>query len=75
MDRPSPGAGIFDGEHHFSIEEAGPGRVRFEQDERFGGILVPLLWKSSATAAAKGFRAMNEALARRVTGRRREAAP
>ena len=67
--------GIFDGEHHFSIEEAGPGRVRFRQDERFGGILVPLLWKKLRDGGtAKGFRAMNEALARRVTGRRREAA-
>ena len=67
--------GIFDGEHHFSIEEVGPRRVRFRQDERFGGILVPLLWKKLRDGGtAKGFRAMNEALARRVTARRREAA-
>jgi hypothetical protein len=59
--------GIFDGEHRWLIEEAGPGRVRFSQSERFGGILVPLLWKKLRDGGtAKGFRAMNEALARRV---------
>ena len=35
-------SGIFDGEHRFLIEEAGPGRVRFVQSERFGGILRSL---------------------------------
>ena len=63
--------GIFDGEHRFLIEEAGPGRVRFTQSERFGGIMVPLLWKKLRDGGtAKGFRAMNEALARRVAERR-----
>ena len=66
--------GIFDGEHRWLIEEAGPGRVRFTQSERFGGILVPLLWKKLRDGGtAKGFRAMNEALARRVAERRRPA--
>jgi len=64
--------GIFDGEHRWLIEEADPGRVRFTQSERFGGILVLLLWKKLRDGGtAKGFRAMNEALARRVTERRR----
>lgn len=63
--------GIFDGEHRFLIEEVAPGRVRFTQSERFGGILVPLLWnKLRDGGTAKGFRAMNEALARRVAERR-----
>jgi hypothetical protein len=63
--------GIFDGEHRFLIEEAGPGRVRFTQSERFRGILLPLLWKKLRDGGtAKGFRAMNEALARRVDQRR-----
>jgi hypothetical protein len=63
--------GIFDGEHRWLIQEAGPGRVRFTQSERFGGILVPLLWKRLRDGGtAKGFRAMNEALARRVAERR-----
>ena len=63
--------GIFDGEHRFRIEEAGAGRVRFIQSERFGGILLPMLWKKLRDGGtAKGFRAMNEALARRVAERR-----
>jgi hypothetical protein len=61
--------GVFDGEHRFLIEEPRPGRVRFTQSERFGGILLPLLWKKLRDGGtAKGFRAMNEALARRVSG-------
>jgi hypothetical protein len=65
---------IFDGEHRWQIEETGPGRVRFTQSERFGGILVPLLWKRLRDGGtAKGFRAMNEALARRVAGLHRQA--
>ena len=60
---------MFDGEHRFLIEELGPGRVRFTQSEHFGGILLPLFWKKLRDGGtAKGFRAMNEALARRVTG-------
>jgi hypothetical protein len=66
--------GVFDGEHRFLIEESGPGRVRFTQSERFGGILLPLLWKKLRDGGtAKGFRAMNEALARRVAGRNPQA--
>lgn len=67
---------VFDGEHRFLIEEAGPGRVRFTQSERFGGLLVPLLWKKLRDGGtAKGFRAMNEALARRVAELRRQGVP
>jgi hypothetical protein len=67
--------GVFDGEHRFLIEEAGPSRVRFTQSERFGGILVPLLWKKLRDGGtAKGFRAMNEAIAGRVAERRASAA-
>jgi hypothetical protein len=66
--------GIFDGEHRWLIEEVGPGRVRFTQSERFGGILLPALWKRLRDGGtAKGFRAMNEALARRVAELRRQA--
>jgi hypothetical protein len=65
--------GIFDGEHRWLIEETEPGRVRFTQSERFGGILVPLLWKKLRDGGtAKGFRAMNEALAARVGELRRK---
>lgn len=63
--------GIFDGEHTFRIEQVGAGRVRFVQGERFGGILLPLLWRKLRDGGtAKGFRAMNEALAQRVAERR-----
>jgi hypothetical protein len=63
--------GIFDGEHRFLIEEAGPGRVRVTQSEHFRGFLLPLLWKKLRDGGtANGFRAMNEALARRVAERR-----
>jgi hypothetical protein len=66
--------GMFDGEHLWRIEEAGLGRVRFIQSERFGGILLPLLWRKLRDGGtAKGFRAMNEALARRVAGRHAQA--
>jgi hypothetical protein len=66
--------GVFDGEHRFLIEEAGPSRVRFTQSERFGGILLPLLWRKLRDGGtAKGFRAMNEAIARRVAERRASA--
>jgi hypothetical protein len=65
--------GIFDGEHRFLINEVKPGRVRLTQSERFRGLMVPLVWKRLRDGGtAKGFRAMNEALARRVTGLRRE---
>jgi len=61
--------GIFDGEHLFVIEPAGSGRVRLIQSERFGGVLVPLLWKKLEDGTRKGFEAMNRALARRVEAR------
>ena len=67
--------GIFDGEHRFLIEGVGPDRVRFMQSERFGGILLPFLWRKIRDGGtAKGFRAMNEAIARRVAERRASSA-
>jgi hypothetical protein len=66
--------GIFDGEHRWLIEEAGPGRVRFTQNERLGGIMLPLLWRRLRDGGtSRGFRAMNEALARRVGERHPQA--
>ncbi|TME30788.1 MAG: SRPBCC domain-containing protein, partial [Chloroflexi bacterium] len=35
-------SGLFDGEHQFEIHPLGSGRVRFVQQERFTGVLVPL---------------------------------
>lgn len=55
------------GEHWFAIEPAGDGRVRFVQRERFTGLLPRLASRLLAREARRGFEAMNEALARRVT--------
>jgi hypothetical protein len=33
-------AGLFDGEHQFSIHPIAEGKIRFRQSERFSGILV-----------------------------------
>jgi hypothetical protein len=54
--------GLFDGEHSFLIESLGAGRVRFVQRERFGGLLVPLLWKMLDGDTRRGFEEMNRAL-------------
>lgn len=55
------------GEHWFAIEPAGEGRVRFVQRERFTGLVPRLAARLLAREAKRGFEAMNEALARRVT--------
>lgn len=67
--RLGPG-GLFDGEHAFRIVPAGPGRVRFVQEETFRGVLVPPLsgWLTGDTLPQ--FRAMNAALATEVADRR-----
>ncbi|MGH3427407.1 MAG: SRPBCC family protein, partial [Mycobacteriales bacterium] len=57
-------AGVFDGEHRFSIEQLDGGRSRLVQSERFRGLLVPLFGKTLA-ATELGFDAMNEALKKR----------
>jgi hypothetical protein len=54
--------GLFDGEHTFAIERLGDGSVRFVQSERFGGLLVPLLWRIVDGEIRRGFDDMNEAL-------------
>jgi hypothetical protein len=54
--------GLFDGEHSFLIEPLGEGRVRFIQRERFGGLLLPLLWKMLDRETRRGFEEMNRAL-------------
>ena len=58
--------GLFDGEHRFEIHEIEPGRVRFVQGERFRGLLVPFLRKMLEVDTLAMFRAVNDALARRV---------
>jgi hypothetical protein len=54
--------GFFDGEHLFVIEALSEGRVRFVQQERFGGLLVPFLSKMLDRDTRRGFEEMNQAL-------------
>ena len=57
--------GVFDGEHRLAIEPAAGGS-RFIQEERFTGVLVPLLARSLRRGTLPGFERMNEALRARV---------
>ncbi|MCR6652712.1 MAG: SRPBCC domain-containing protein [Cellvibrionaceae bacterium] len=59
-------AGLFDGEHRFLIEPAGEGKVRFQQSERFSGVLVGLFRSSLDRDTKAGFEKMNQALKARV---------
>ena len=61
--------GLFDGEHSFTIEPAGPGRVRVTQHEEFRGLLAPLLLARIGEPTLAGFRQMNQALKARVEQR------
>lgn len=54
--------GLFDGNHRFMIAPLGPDRVRLIQEERFGGILVPLFATELDRHTRAGFEAMNRAL-------------
>ena len=58
--------GLFDGEHIFTIEPSGTGRVRFTQRESFTGLLVPLLARGLDTDTRRGFEEMNLALKARA---------
>lgn len=58
--------GLFDGEHRFEIRMTDDTKLRFVQREAFGGLLVPILWKSLKGATQKGFEAMNAALKQRA---------
>jgi hypothetical protein len=58
--------GIFDGEHRFSIEPVGPERTRFVQEERFSGVLAPVILRFIGESTREGFAAMNRALKTRA---------
>lgn len=58
--------GVFDGEHSFTIEPLGEGRVRVVQQEHFSGLLVPLLARSLDRRTLPAFEQMNQALKRRA---------
>jgi hypothetical protein len=61
--------GLFDGEHAFVIRELPGGRSRFEQSERFTGLLVALLRRALDRDTKRGFEAMNLALKQRAEQR------
>jgi len=58
--------GLFDGEHVFTIEPVGSGRVRFAQRELFSGLLVPLFARGLDADTRRGFEEMNQALKARA---------
>jgi hypothetical protein len=58
--------GLFDGEHRFRIEPLGTNRVRFVQEERFTGLLAPLVLRFIESGTRRGFEAMNQALKARA---------
>jgi len=58
--------GLFDGEHSFTIEPLGEGRVRLVQQEEYRGVLVPLLAKSLDRRTLPAFEQMKQALKRRA---------
>ena len=58
--------GLFDGEHSFTIQPAGPGRVRLTQHEEFRGLLAPLLLAMIAKPTLASFHQMNQALKARL---------
>ena len=58
--------GLFDGEHRFRIEPLGTDRVRFVQEERFTGLLAPLVFRLIERGTRQGFEAMNQALKARA---------
>jgi hypothetical protein len=61
--------GVFDGEHSFTIERLGAGRVRLIQQEEFRGILVPFMARSLDRNTLPAFERMNQALKRRAEER------
>jgi hypothetical protein len=58
--------GLFDGDHTFAIDPAGPDQVRLIQQEEFRGLLAPLLLAFIAKPTQEGFHQMNQALKTRV---------
>ena len=54
--------GLFDAEHVFQLEPAGPGQTRPRQTEEFPGMLVHLLPNSIFERTRLGFEEMNRAL-------------
>jgi hypothetical protein len=55
--------GLFRGEHEFIIEEQGPNKTMFYQNEKMSGIIIPFF---NFKPEAAGFTLMNEALKKRA---------
>jgi hypothetical protein len=62
--------GVFDAEHRFTLSDRAGGGVRVVQEERFTGLLVPLLARFLRRHTLPAFSAMDEALKRRAEGAR-----
>ena len=62
-------AGLFDGEHYFTLAAATGGSTHLTHGERFDGLLVPLFRSSLDQGTRAGFEAMNLALKQRLEGR------
>lgn len=58
--------GIFDGEHHFTLEETAQGTTILRHGEAFTGMLAYVLFPLIGADTEKGFNAMNVALKERV---------
>jgi hypothetical protein len=58
--------GVFDTEHSFTITAHLEGGVRLSQNERFNGVLVPLMARSLDRHTQPAFEAMNTALKHRA---------
>jgi hypothetical protein len=58
--------GVFDAEHSFTITARVEGGVRLCQNERFTGVLVPLMARSPDRHTQPTFEAMNTALKHRA---------
>ena len=58
--------GLCDGEHRFTIQPTGPGRVRGTQHEEFRGLLAPLLLAMIAKSTLESFHRMHQALTARA---------
>ena len=58
--------GVFEGEHRFLLEPLPNGHGRFEQREKFRGLLTPLMRDRIDRNFFRGFREMNAALKGRV---------
>jgi hypothetical protein len=58
--------GLFDGEHTFTLQPAGPGRTHLTQHEEFRGLLAPLVLKMIAKPTLASFHQMNRALKTRA---------